>query len=69
MERFLTFGEVRRLLGVSRATLWRWTTERGLKTVRVGNVARVRASDLDAFLKRHESGESADATGQINDGT
>jgi len=68
MERFLTLSEVRQSLGVSRATVWRWTTERGLRVVKVGAVARVRESDLQAFLKQHQSGESADAAGQINDG-
>jgi excisionase family DNA binding protein len=57
-ERFLSFGAVRQLLGVSRATLWRWETERGLKVVRIGSVARVRESDLQAFIERHESGKS-----------
>ena len=61
MERFLTLSEVRAMLNVSRATVWRWT-ENGLKVVRVGNVTRVRESDLQAFLSRHESdGVSANA--------
>jgi excisionase family DNA binding protein len=64
MERFLTFGEVRQMLGVSRATVWRWTTERGLKVVKVGAVARVRQSDLQEFLKRYESGRSPDVAGK-----
>ena len=67
MERFLTFCEVQQILGVSRATVWRWTTERGLRVVKVGAVARVRESDLQAFLKQHESGEPADEAGPIND--
>jgi len=58
MERFLTLSEIRQFLGVSRATVWRWTTERGLRVVKVGAVARVRESDLQEFLKRYESGES-----------
>lgn len=69
MERFLTLSEVRQVLGVSRATVWRWTTERGLKVVKVGSVARVRESDLQAFLKQHESTESVDPAGRINNGT
>ena len=55
-ERFLTLSEVRAMLNVSRATLWRWTAENGLKVVRVGSVTRIRESDLQAFLKRHETG-------------
>jgi excisionase family DNA binding protein len=54
-ERFLKLGEVQTLFGVSRSTVWRWTTENGLKVVRVGSVTRIRESDLQAFLKRHET--------------
>ncbi|HYV26815.1 MAG TPA: helix-turn-helix domain-containing protein [Candidatus Eisenbacteria bacterium] len=54
-ERFLTLSEVRAMLKVSRATLWRWANERGLKTLCVGDVVRIRESDLQAFLKRHET--------------
>jgi excisionase family DNA binding protein len=61
-DRFLTLSEVRRLLSVSRATLWRWTAERGLRVVTVGNVTRIRESDLEAFLKRHETNGADGAT-------
>ena len=54
-ERFLKLSEVRQRLGVSRSTVWRWTNEQGLKVVRVGGVTRIRESDLQAFLKRHET--------------
>ena len=54
-ERFLTLSEVRTMLNVSRTTLWRWEVEQGLKVVRIGGVARIRESDLQAFLKRHEN--------------
>lgn len=53
-NRFLKLKDVQDLLGVSRTTLWRWQAEHGLKVVRVGEVVRVRESDLQAFLKRHE---------------
>ena len=55
-ERFFKLGEVQAMLGISRATLWRWTSEHGLKVVRVGSVTRIRESDLQAFLSRHETG-------------
>jgi excisionase family DNA binding protein len=42
------------MLHVSRATVWRWTAEQGLKVVRVGGVTRIRETDLQNFLKRHE---------------
>ncbi len=54
-DRFFTLAQVRGLLNVSRATLWRWTAENGLKVVRIGGVTRIRESDLQSFLKRHES--------------
>ncbi len=56
-EKFLTLNQARTLISVSRATLWRWQTEHGLKVIRIGGVARIRESDLQAFLKRHESGK------------
>ena len=52
-ERYLKLAEVQAMLGVSRSTLWRWTAEHGLKVVRVGDVVRIRESDLQAFLARH----------------
>jgi len=54
-DRFLRLSEVQKMLGVSRSTVWRWTVERGLKVVRVGDVTRIRESDLQTFLKRHET--------------
>jgi excisionase family DNA binding protein len=58
MDRFLKLSEVQEMFGVSRSTVWRWQAERGLKVVRVGEVVRVRESDLRAFVERHEIGES-----------
>jgi excisionase family DNA binding protein len=54
-DRFLKLKEIQDLLDVSRTTVWRWQAEHGLKVVRVGDVVRVRESDLQAFLKRHET--------------
>lgn len=63
-DRFLKLKDVQDLLGVSRSTLWRWHAERGLKVVTVGAVTRIRASDLEAFLKRHESNSPPDPVTQ-----
>lgn len=37
------------LLGISRATLWRMR-KRGLRTVRIGGLVRIRQTDLDKYL-------------------
>jgi excisionase family DNA binding protein len=63
-DRFLKLKDVQDLLGVSRTTLWRWQAEHGLKVVRVGDVVRVRWSDLQVFLKRHESNPLPNAVAQ-----
>ncbi len=65
-ERFYKFGEVRAMLNVSRTTVWRWTAEHGLKVVRVGNVARIRDSDLKAFLSRHQTGAACADSSQAD---
>ncbi len=71
-KRFLKLKEVQAMLGVSRSTVWRFHAERGLRVVCVGGVTRIRESDLEEFLKRHERaapsvepprGEEADSTG------
>ena len=67
-DRFLTLAEVRASLAVSRATLWRWTTEHGLKVVRVGNVTRIRESELQAFLNRHETAKDTGASERLVNG-
>lgn len=66
-DRYFKLREVQALMSVSRSTLWRWVAENGLKVVRVGNVTRIRESDLEAFLGRHETSgarvESSEAGG------
>jgi excisionase family DNA binding protein len=52
-EKFLRLKDVQDRFGVSRATVWRWHTERGLRVITIGNVVRVRNSDLMEWVERH----------------
>lgn len=54
-ERFLKFSEVQAMFKISRSTLWRWQAEHGLKVLNVGGVKRIRESDLQAFVNRHQT--------------
>ena len=63
-DRFFKLKDVQDLLSVSRTTLWRWQAEHGLKVVTIGGVTRIRESDLDSFLKRHESNSVPDPGAQ-----
>ena len=66
-EHYYRVTEVAQRMAVSRATVWRWTTERGLKVVSIGSVTRIRESDLLAFIARHEKGDGAGDTGGKKD--
>ena len=55
MVALLTPNDVMRLCGISRTTLWRWENQYGLQSINVGYTKRFRQSDLNEFLKRHES--------------
>jgi excisionase family DNA binding protein len=52
-EKFLRLRDVQAMFGVSRATVWRWHAERGLRVISVGGITRVRESDLNQFVERH----------------
>jgi excisionase family DNA binding protein len=52
-ERFLKLKDVQDRFAVSRATVWRWQAERGLRVVCVGGVTRIRESDLQEFIEKH----------------
>lgn len=60
-DQYLTLKEVRERLAVSRATLWRWINERGLRVVKVGDITRIRQSALDEFVAKHERVQSGSA--------
>jgi hypothetical protein len=55
-DQLLTFAEVCKLCKVGRTTLWHWQNDYGLRVICIGGVKRVRLSDLQSFLQRHESG-------------
>lgn len=53
-DRYLTLKEVCEMFSVSRSTVWRWRSERGLRVVTIGGVTRIREADLQVFIGRHE---------------
>lgn len=55
VDQLFTPADVMRLCSISRTTFWRWENVHGLKVVNIGYTKRIRRSDLDAFLKSHES--------------
>lgn len=64
IDRYFRLTEVQQMFGVSRSTVWRWHAERGLKVVRVGGLVRIRESDLQAFLTKHETAEAENGASQ-----
>lgn len=64
-ERFLKLKEVQQMFGVCRSTVWRWQ-QRGLKVVTIGAVTRIRESDLETFLKRHETNGASVGAEQLD---
>jgi predicted DNA-binding transcriptional regulator AlpA len=51
--KFFRLKDIQTMFGVSRATVWRWHAERGLRVVSVGGITRVRECDLKEFIERH----------------
>ena len=51
----LTVQETADACKVSVRTMFRWLAKGRLPAVRVGNVTRIRCSDLEAFLENHLS--------------
>ena len=56
-ERMLTAREVAETLGVAPKTVLRWTSERGLPGYRIGRALRYREGDVEAWLRRHATGD------------
>jgi excisionase family DNA binding protein len=52
-KELLTVRDCLEELGIDRTTFWDWRTKRGLRSIHVGGVLRIRRSDLEAFLTRH----------------
>ena len=55
-DKWMTVEEVAAHANVSRMTAWRWRNEQGLKFTKIGNVVRIRRSELDRFLNKHMQG-------------
>jgi excisionase family DNA binding protein len=56
IEQLLTVRQVAQLLGVCRATVYKWATAGALPHVRIINLVRVRSQDLVAFVAQHWNG-------------
>ena len=58
VERHLRMGEAAQVLGVSRATLYRWLPQISHRRIPAGGLTKeiilIPASALNAFLSRHE---------------
>jgi excisionase family DNA binding protein len=50
IEQLLTVRQVGQLLGVCRATVYKWAADGVLPHVRIVNVVRVRREDLTTFI-------------------
>lgn len=50
-----TIAEVRKFYKVARSTVYQWF-RLGLKSLKVGNVRRIRDTDLNRFMDRHRAG-------------
>lgn len=54
-SKMLTPSELAELLGISINHVYRLTRKKdGLKAYKIGNAIRIRPSDVDAYLARHE---------------
>jgi excisionase family DNA binding protein len=49
-----TVNEIRKVFKVARSTVYQWF-KLGLKSLKLGGVRRVRATDLDRFMEQHRA--------------
>ncbi|MCA9328133.1 helix-turn-helix domain-containing protein, partial [Candidatus Saccharibacteria bacterium] len=59
-DKFLNVEEARKLLRVSRVTLYRWITDGKLRANKVGGTYRIKQSDVDALIEGVPSTQSRD---------
>ena len=59
-DRLMKLQEVEKQAGVSRATLYRWRHDRGLKMVKVGGCVRIRESDWAAWITAYTATPESD---------
>lgn len=48
--KYFTFKEAASYVGVSRATLYRWTHTQNLHYIRSGSISRIAEDELDNFM-------------------
>jgi excisionase family DNA binding protein len=58
IEKLLAIGEVARLLGISRGSVYTLMRSGELVPIRVGDRARFEPKDVRAYLDRHREGRS-----------
>ncbi len=51
MEKFYTIKEIAQMLQVTPAAIYKWMRQGRLKYVQVGDVRRIKESDLQSFMK------------------
>ena len=54
-EKYLTKEEVKTMCGVCDTTLWHWSKQNHVKSVKVGNTASYRQSDIQRVLGQHNT--------------
>ena len=54
MEKIYTLTEVRKILGVTQRTLYRYLKEGTLKAFKIGTYWRVSEGDLEAFIEHRK---------------